>query len=230
MLAAVFGPRGRLPRLAAALAAVLALGLGACDGSTDSKGPQTAATKAPPVEMRPGDMVLGDPDAPVTVIEYSSLTCPHCAAFHANSLPAIKEKFIDTGKVRFIFREFPTPPSQLAAAGFLLARCAGEERYFQVLEALFARQEAWVYEQDGPQRVANFRGIAAQVGVQGEALDACLQNAEALEQMRQTQIHANEEMGVSSTPSFVIGGRTVSGVLSLESFEELVAPYLPAGE
>ena len=88
-----------------------------------------------------GEMVLGDPTAPVTIIEYASMTCPHCAHFSTTTFPELKKRYIDTGKVRFIFREFPL--DQLAAAGFILARCAGPDKYFPKIETLFAPQRDW---------------------------------------------------------------------------------------
>jgi protein-disulfide isomerase len=228
------GSAGQFPearptrRWATAFVLLAAMAVAACD-SGGSSSSQTARTPEE-VELRPGDMILGDPNAPVTIVEYASVTCSHCASFHANTMPELKEKYIDTGKVKLVFREFPTAPSELAAAGFLLARCAGEDRYFQVIETLLERQQDWVFERDGLQRVANFRALAAQMGMPGPVFDQCLENPEALAQMRETQIHANEVLGVNSTPSFVVGGQTIPGAISFQRFEELLAPYFPESE
>ncbi|HMP61919.1 MAG TPA: thioredoxin domain-containing protein, partial [Phenylobacterium sp.] len=114
-------------RFLIAAAGAAALALGACSG-------QSAAGAAE------GDMTLGDPNAPVKMIEYASLSCVHCATFNNDVFPTLKTKYIDTGKVHYTFREFLTPPVEVAAAGFLLARCAGEDRYFEVVDAIFHSQ------------------------------------------------------------------------------------------
>src|SRR5947209_14674871 len=88
-----------------------------------------------------GEMALGDPQAPITVIEYASMTCPHCAHFHLTTFPELKKRYIDTGKVRFVFREFPLDP--VATGAFMLARCAGNDRYFALLDLLFHEQRQW---------------------------------------------------------------------------------------
>src|SRR5581483_8992125 len=123
--------------------------------------------------MKPGpleDMVLGDPKAPVTVIEYASMTCPHCAHFAEATYPELKKKYIDTGKVRFIFREFPLDP--LAAAGSMLARCAGKDKYFPMVETLFSQQREWVVQKP----LEPMLTIAKQAGFTKDSFEACLAN------------------------------------------------------
>src|SRR5260370_17554609 len=117
-----------------------------------------------------GDHVLGSPDAPVTIIEYASMTCPHCAHFHETTYPEMKKKYVDTGKVRFIFREFPL--DALAAAGSMLARCAGKDKYFPMIETLFSQQKDWVVQKP----LEPMLGIARQAGFIQPTLHDCPAN------------------------------------------------------
>jgi protein-disulfide isomerase len=168
-----------------------------------------------------GDMALGDEKAPVTIIEYASMTCPHCAAFHATTYPELKKRYIDTGKVRFIFREFPL--DQLALAAFLLARCAGPDKYFPMIETLFQLQKEWVVQRPlGP-----LLAIAKQAGMSEQAFNECLQDQkliDGIEDVRQRAMKLN----VQSTPSFFINGKPLRGNYSIEEFEKAIAPYLKA--
>jgi protein-disulfide isomerase len=167
-----------------------------------------------------GEMALGDAQAPVTIIEYASMTCPHCAHFSTTTFPELKKRYIDTGKVRFIFREFPL--DQLAAAGFILARCAGPDKYFPLIETLFASQRDWVVQRPLPPLVA----IAKQAGLTQEAFEACLANQQLLEGIEKVRSEASEKFGVQSTPTFFINGKLLSGDLSIEDMEKQITPYL----
>ncbi len=166
-----------------------------------------------------GDMALGDEKAPVTIIEYASMTCPHCAQFHATTFQEIKKRYIDTGKVRFIFREFPL--DQLALAAFLLARCAGPDKYFPMIDTLFQMQKEWVIQKPlGP-----LLAIAKQAGMSEEAFNECLQNKkliDGIEEVRQTAMKLN----VQSTPSFFVNGKPLRGAGTIEEFEKAIAPYI----
>lgn len=166
-----------------------------------------------------GEMALGDEKAPITIIEYASMTCPHCAAFHTTTYPEIKKRYIDTGKVRFIFREFPL--DQLALAGFLLARCAGPDKYFPMIETLFQQQKDWVVQKP----LAPLMAIAKQAGMSEAAFNECLQNqklVDGIEDVRQRAI----KLKVESTPSFFINGKPLRGAFSIEDFEKAIAPLL----
>ena len=166
-----------------------------------------------------GEMALGDEKAPVTIIEYASMTCPHCAQFHATTFQEIKKRYIDTGKVRFIFREFPL--DQLALAAFLLARCAGPDKYFPMIDTLFQMQKEWVIQKPlGP-----LLAIAKQAGMSEEAFNECLQNKkliDGIEEVRQTGMKLN----VQSTPSFFVNGKPLRGAGTIEEFEKAMAPYI----
>src|SRR5215510_9165021 len=144
-----------------------------------------------------GDMVQGDEKAPVTIIEYASMTCPHCAAFHATTYPELKKRYIDTGKVRFIFREFPL--DQLALAAFLLARCAGPDKYFPMIETLFQQQKEWVTQKPLPPLLA----IAKQAGMSEQQFNDCLQDKKLIDGLEDVRQRAMK-LGVESTPSFFI--------------------------
>jgi protein-disulfide isomerase len=200
---------------ASALALTAALG-GLADISVVSQ------AQAQALLMQPGplgDMALGDEKAPVTIIEYASMTCPHCAAFHATTFPEIKKRYIDTGKVRFIFREFPL--DQLALAAFLLARCAGPDKYFPMIDTLFQQQKEWVTQKPlGP-----LMAIAKQAGMSETAFNECLQNqklVDGIEDVRQRAM----KLKVESTPSFFINGKQMRGMFSIDDFEKAIAPLV----
>jgi protein-disulfide isomerase len=170
-----------------------------------------------------GERVLGKSDAPVTIIEYASMTCGHCAAFHNSVYPTLKSKYIDTGKVRFIMREFPLDP--LAAAGFMLARCAGEDKYYPMIDALFRSQKTWVTAQDP---VAALLTISKQAGFTEESFQQCLTNQSVLDGVEWVRQRASEKFGVNSTPTFFINGKIQRGAPSVEELEKILAPLLPS--
>ena len=178
-----------------------------------------ASAQSPSVEelMRPGalpELVLGKADAPVTIIEYASMTCPHCANFHATTFPKLKEKYIDTGKVRFIFREFPLDP--LAAAGSMLARCAGEDKAMSLIDVLFDKQREWAVRQPLPPLLA----IAKQAGFTQASFEQCLANQKLLDDIDVGRRRAMEKFGVNSTPTFFINGKIQRGSLTIEEVEK----------
>ncbi|WP_236024752.1 DsbA family protein [Arenibaculum pallidiluteum] len=194
---------------------------------------QTAAAPAaaPAARPEPGaprttedmlkDRVLGSPDAAVTIIEYASLTCPHCAAFHANTLPELKKRYVDTGKVRIIFRDFPFDAAALRAS--MLARCAAPERYFGVLDVLFRSQETWSRAQD-PLKALSQTGRLAGVGQQ--EFDACMANEALLNGIVNIRMEGEQRFQVNSTPTFVFrrGDREekFSGAQSIDRFAEVL--------
>src|SRR4051812_28125732 len=172
--------------------------------------------------MEPGplpEMFLGDEKAPVTMIEYASMTCPHCAAFHAQTYPELKKKYIETGKIRFIMREYPLDP--LAAAGFMLARCAGPDRYFPMIEVLFAKQREWAVRSP----LAPLLAISKQTGMSEQAFNDCLKDQKLLESIDEIRKRGTE-YGVQSTPTFFINGKLFRGNATLADFEKEIEPYL----
>jgi len=174
--------------------------------------------------MAPGplpDMVMGDPNAPVTIIEYASMTCPHCAAFHDGTLPAIKEKYLDTGKAKLIFREFPFDPR--AAAAFMLARCAPENQYYPLISVLFKQQQVWAAAPDPRPPLLQ---IAKLAGFTQESFEACLKNQEMLDKVLAVKTRAESEFKVSSTPTFFINGEKHAGALSVEDMSKIIDSHL----
>jgi protein-disulfide isomerase len=204
---------------------------------TPAATPQTPATTPPPADatllaelQKPGpagDIILGSNKAPVTVIEYASMTCPHCAHFSATTFPELKKRYIDTGKVRFIFREFPF--DKVAAAAFMLARCAskdgGPERYMAVVETLFAKQEQWVNDQP----LEPLENIAKQLGFSDASFKACLTNQQVLDAIEAVRDRAVDKLGVNSTPTFFINGKKVVGDVPIETMAKEIDPYLKTG-
>ncbi len=170
-----------------------------------------------------GDIMIGSDKAPVTIIEYASMTCPHCAHFEETTLPELKKRYIDTGKVRYVMREFPL--DALAAAGFMLARCAGPDKYESVVETLFAKQPDWVVQKPIPPLMA----IAKQFGFTEESFNACLANQKVLDDIQAVRDHAVNKLAVNSTPTFFINGKRLVGDLSIEAMAKEIDPYLKEG-
>jgi protein-disulfide isomerase len=170
-----------------------------------------------------GDVMIGSDKAPVTVIEYASMTCPHCAHFEETTLPELKKRYIDTGKVRYVMREFPL--DALAAAGFMLARCAGPDKYETVVETLFAKQPDWVV----PKPIEPLMAIAKQFGFTEESFNACLANQKVLDDIQAVRDHAVNKLAVNSTPTFFINGKRLVGDLSIEVMAKEIDPYLKEG-
>ena len=167
------------------------------------------------------DHALGDPNAPVTIVEYASLTCPHCAEFHQQVLPELKERYIVTGKVRMVYRDFPLDQRALAAAA--LAHCAGPERYFGFLDVLFETQENWARAED---YLAALKRLGKLGGLTEAQMDACFADQELADRILQTRLEAQNQHDISSTPSFVIDGKTYPGSRDIEEFGELLDPLL----
>jgi protein-disulfide isomerase len=167
-----------------------------------------------------GDKVLGSNSAPVTIVEYASVTCPHCATFHQKTYPALKSKYIDSGKVKLIFREFPTQPAPVAIAGFMLARCA-EDKYYPMLDAIFDQQQSWAQDPyNGLLR------IARQAGFTQEKFEACLKDEKLAQEINSVAQRGNEQFKVESTPTFFINGKKYVGALSMPELEKIIEPLL----
>jgi len=167
-----------------------------------------------------GDVVVGKADAPVTIIEYASMTCSHCATFHNTTYPVLKQKYIDTGKVRYILREFPLDP--LAAGAFMLARCAGNDKYYPMVEMLFQKQKEWVVQNPIPPLLA----LAKQAGFTQESFESCLKDQKILEAIESVRTHGAEKLGVNSTPTFFINGKVFRGSLTPDELDKQLQPLL----
>jgi protein-disulfide isomerase len=196
------------------------------DGCTPSD--PTNARGIRPVNLTPEDRVLGSPDAPFTIIEYASITCPHCATFHQQTYPELKRRYIDTGKMRLVFRELPTAPANLAMAGFLMARCAPEDKYFDVLSLLFERQIPIIqaFQTGGPGARDELVRIARAVGVTEEQFDACIRDNDEIERITRVGDDANRAYGAMSTPAVIINGEAHFGAMPIDDFVDLIKPYV----
>jgi protein-disulfide isomerase len=170
-----------------------------------------------------GDQILGNSLAPVTCYEYASLTCGHCASFHENGFKVLKEKYIDTGKVKYILRDFPLDP--LAAAGFMLSHCAGDGKYYPMVDMLFAQQRTWT-QTDKP--VDALLSLAKQAGFSQESFETCLKNQTIYEGVNAVRQRGTEKFKVDSTPTFFFNGRKVKGSLSPQDLEKIIEPLLKA--
>lgn len=192
--------------------------------------PVAAQQKGPtevPVEelMKPvglPDLSMGPADAKVTIVEYASMTCGHCAHFTKDIWPEIKKKYVDTGKVRYIFREFPL--DNLAAAASMLARCAGPEKGLPMIEVLFEKQNEWAFGEGNP--VPRIFEIAKQAGFTQESFDKCLTDQKLLDEITAGRTRAAEVFGVSATPTFYINGKKLDGAPTVEKFDQMIEPLL----
>jgi protein-disulfide isomerase len=185
-------------------------------------GQSFAAAPQMPYTVLPEDRVLGKADAPVTVIEYASFTCPHCAHFATEVLPAVKASLIDSGKVRLVFRDYPL--DQLALRAAMLVRCLGNDRAFGMIDLLFQRQMQWATAQDPD---AALLAIAKQAGLGDADFKACMANQDVQNAVVQSRVDAEQKYKIQSTPSFLINGRLAVGAPSPEDFTQMVDALLP---
>lgn len=168
------------------------------------------------------DMVMGSPDAPVTIVEYASMTCPHCQRFHANTLPDLKKNYIDTGKVKLVFREFPL--DNLAMFASMLARCAQDGKFFPMVDLLFARQNRWTDGNADP--LSEFTRISKLAGMSDKAFEACRKNQKLLNDIQAMRTQAADKFGVSATPTFFINGVKFSRDFSYDNMAKAIDSLL----
>ena len=182
-----------------------------------------AATGGDAMNVRADDFVIGSRSAPVTVIEYASLTCPHCAKFHNTVLPKVKSAYLDKGKVRLVYRDFPLDGAALKAS--MLARCAGRDRFFAFLDILFMRQKNWARARDP---IGALGQIAALGGIDKDQFIACLQNPKIEKQVLEQRLEAEKAFAVNSTPSFIVNGRKISLGSNFDEFKAIIDPIIAA--
>ena len=199
-------------RALAALAALVAVAVMAVPGLAQQD-------KDPPYAP---DMVMGDPKAPIKIVEYASLTCPHWAKFHNDVLPLLKADFIDTGKARLIYRDFPLDRVALQAA--TIARCAGANRFFGFIEIFYATQESWARSSRPLDALA---GIVRVGGLKRAAIDACLADKALVEGILAVRLRGNKEFGVRSTPTFIINGEKIVGLGTYERLKDVLDRMVP---
>jgi protein-disulfide isomerase len=174
--------------------------------------------------MAPGplpDHVLGNEKAPITVVEYASMTCSHCARFNNEVFPSFKKKYIDTGKVRYILREFPLDP--LAASAFALARCQSADKYYPTLELFFAEQKDWAFVDDPSKAIF---AMAQKIGFTQQSFDACLTDTKLSQAIDDIRLKAKEKFSVKGVPAFFINGEKMQGEKTLDNFDKVLEPLL----
>jgi len=160
-------------------------------------------------------------DAPVTIVEYASMTCPHCAAFHATTYPVLVSKYVDAGKARFVLREFPL--DELATAAFMLARCSGPDKRNAMVDLLFQQQRNWAYSSKPEEALAN---LVKQTGMSRESFDACLRDQSLRQKIDEVRDRAAQKFGVNATPTFFINGVKHNGEITPEELDKLLEPFL----
>ena len=188
-----------------------------------SQSPATGGNAAAQLaQAMPGDHVIGDPAAPVTIIEYSSLTCPHCAAFHAGTLPELKIRYIDTGKAKLVLRHFPLNEPALVAAK--LAECVQPERYAGFVDVLFRSQAEWGVMQDPTEGLKRYGRLA---GLSDDQMQACLTDGAIEEKILNQRLEGSRVFEINSTPTFIVNGEKVVGDQPIDAFAKVIDDKLP---
>lgn len=184
---------------------------------------EPVASKAEVLAIKDSDFVVGDENAPVTVIEYASLTCSHCASFHNNVYQVFKEKYVDSGKVRFIYRDFPLDGQALHAS--MIVRCSGKERFENFVKAIFSSQSNWAGKKNYLEILSN---IAKLGGMTGAEVDVCVKDKVVETYVLQTRADAAQALEVSSTPNFFINGEKFAKSASLQNLGAVIDPLIEA--
>lgn len=174
-------------------------------------------------EQAAAERSLGDPKAPVIFIEYSSMSCPHCADFHRETLSKIKSTYVETGKVLYVFRDFPLEPRAVAAS--MIARCVDPSRYFAFVDLLYGDQVGWARAADP---IKELQTRAQLAGLSEEDFKACLANKDLLASIQKRAEEGQKEFGIDSTPTFIINGKKISGAVPYEQFAEAIDAALAA--
>lgn len=167
----------------------------------------------------PIDHVLGKAEAPITIVEYASTTCPHCANFHKNTLPRIKAEWIETGKAKLIFRDFPTGPRGLSVGASMIAHCSGPDRYFGLLGLLMDQQEKWMSARSP---LEELKKLAKLAGMGEDKVDDCLKRQDLADAIDARAKDAVQKLGIESTPSFVVNGKVVVGAVPFDEFDKIL--------
>lgn len=192
----------------AAIAAFSVIALSACGAAETNNGENGSQASG---EIALTDITLGSDDAPITMVEYASWTCPACLQFHTDVIPMLKSEYVDTGKVKFVFREFPTSPANVSVAGFALARCAGEDNYYAVIDDLFAAQNNVLnLARSGGDIAGALRNLASSYGIEGAAFEECLSNKDVTYAIGES-VMKGDSQGVNSTPTVFINGEKLQG-------------------
>jgi protein-disulfide isomerase len=202
----------------AALVVIALLGLSGCGGAA---GPTDTAVPLKEQVLEPGplgDREYGNPSAPVTIVEYASLTCPHCRNYHANVFPKVKRQYIDTGKVRYIIREFPI--GKTAGTAAIVTRCVPKSQYLSMVETFLSRQPEWVSQEVRPDAIYS---VAKSSGMSRAAFDKCLSNQTIIDGLTEVK-QRGRKYGVIGTPTFFINGQKLQGEVTFEEVKALIRP------
>jgi protein-disulfide isomerase len=201
-----------------ALLGLLALTL-VSPGAGEAAGPHLALAGAEAaLGLTPDDRILGNPDAPNTIVEYASLTCPHCAHFENDVLPELKKKWIDTGKAKLVLRDFPLDEPALRAA--MIARCAPPDKFYAYIDTFFAAQDKWVMARDYRDALARLVKLG---GMSKDQFDNCLKDATLENKIVEGRLIASKELDVNSTPTFFINGTKFAGAPTVEEFDKVLS-------
>ena len=188
-------------------------------GSPEAAAPyQMLANAQGVLQITKDDRILGSPEAPITIVEYASLTCPHCAHFANDVLPEIKKEWIDTGKAKLVLRDFPLDEPAMRAA--MITRCAPPNRYYAFADTFFAAQEKWVRSSDYREALARLAKLG---GMGQEEFDACLANTALENKIVEGRLKASQELNVDSTPTFFVNGSKLAGAPTAEEFQKLLS-------
>lgn len=210
---------------AACLGLVVVFCLPACGGSSSPSAPSTPTYVIPASDLADmlSEKVMGNPAATVSIIEYSSLTCPHCATFHLTTFAQIRAAYVDPGKVKLVYRDFPVPgassTSAPAYAAAALARCAGTARYFDALDLLYRRQGSWAAASDAKSAM---KQAVASLGIPSDKMDACMASSDIQNDIARVMTEARNSYSISGTPSFVINGQKIVGAAPFADFDSLL--------
>jgi len=181
-----------------------------------------AGDAAKELAVQPSDRILGKAEAPITIIEYASLTCPHCAHFDVTVLPKLKEKWIDTGKAKLILRDYPLDEPALRAA--MVARCAPADRFYPLIDTFFAQQEQWATSRDYR---AALEKLVKLGGMSDKEFKACISDKKLEDQVAQSRLTASQQLGVDATPTFFVNGKKFDGAPTVEAFDQALSGAAP---
>lgn len=193
---------------------------GDADSPAASSTTATAAKTIHPV-IGADEFIIGKPGAPITIVEYASLTCPHCARFHTETLPQLIANYIEPGKVRLVYRDFPL--DRYALQGSMMARCAGRGRFLGFIDAMYKTQNAWSRSNNPTQSLAR---IGLHGGMSQKAFDACMENKEIETKVLTQRADGQEKFSIISTPTLIINGRVYPGALSFAEIDRILAPLV----
>lgn len=201
----------------AILAAVTGCKPEAGKADTQAQPVKAVSSSSVVIEANPLDQVLGKADAPITIVEYASTTCPHCATFHKSTLPEVKKNWIDTGKARLIYRDFPTGPAELSVGASMIAHCSGPGRYFGVLSLIMENQDKWMRAANPFEALTSMLRLA---GITAEDVNVCFKRQDLANDIQARAQDGNKTYGIESTPSFLINGKLVEGALPYAEFDK----------